>query len=57
MIKNKIDDQLMTVASLYKHIQYKFDGLGDDFLKQVIRDWYQGNLSSSYNLTKIVKMS
>lgn len=55
MIKNVIDNKMMNLKDLLDYIKYKFEGLGEDFLKQVIRDWFNGKLEGSNSLSKNVK--
>jgi hypothetical protein len=55
MIKNKIDEELMSVKSLYEYMNYKFD-VNEEFIKQVIRDWVSGNINDNYQLTKNVSL-
>lgn len=56
MVLNKVNKEQMTVASLYDYMKYKYE-LGDDFLKQIIDDWYKGNLDKSGQLSKNVSMA
>lgn len=53
MIKNKVNGEMMTVKSLLDYLRYKYK-LGDDFLKQIIKDWYNGNIDKTYILSKNV---
>lgn len=55
MIKNRVNNEMMSIGSLLEYLRYKFEGLGDDFLKQIIRDWFNGNLENNDNLSKNVK--
>ena len=55
MIKNKIDDELITPKSLYEYMKYKFD-VNEEFVKQVIRDWVSGSINDDYQLTKNVSI-
>lgn len=55
MVTNKVNGEMMTVKSLFDYMKYKYK-LGDDFLKQVIDDWYNGRLQDSYNLSKNVSI-
>ena len=56
MILNKVSQELMTAKSLADYLQYKYE-LGEDFLKQIINDWYKGNLNDSDNLSKNISIS
>ena len=57
MIMNKVDNEMLTPRSLYQHLKYKFN-MGDDFLQQVVRDWFDGKYhnNSNYSLSRNVKM-
>lgn len=55
MVLNKVNQEQMTIKSLYDYMKYKYE-LGDDFLKQIIDDWYNGNLDKSGRLSKNVSM-
>lgn len=51
MIQNKIDEELITPKNLLKHLIDKFK-LDQEFLSQIIRDWYDGKLDSNYLLSQ-----
>ncbi len=51
MILNKVNQELMTPKSLFDYLTYKYK-LGSDFIKQIIKDWYTGNLDKSGGLSK-----
>jgi hypothetical protein len=51
MIKNKVDDELITPKNLLKHLIVKFN-LDPDFLTQIIRDWWDGQLDGDFMLSK-----
>lgn len=55
MIKNKIDEELMSAKSLFEYMKYKFD-VNEEFIKQVIRDWVSGTINDDYQLTKNVPL-
>lgn len=55
MIRIKVDNEVITPKSLYEYMKYKYK-MGDDFTKQVIRDWMYGNISDDFNLSKNVTM-
>ena len=55
MIMNKVNQELMTPKSLFDYMKYKYE-LGDNFIKQIIDDWYKGNLNDSDRLSKNVSM-
>lgn len=43
MVKIKVDGSEIEVADLFKYLKKKYN-LGDDFIKQVIKDWMFGTL-------------
>jgi hypothetical protein len=53
MIMNKVDEELITPKNLLKHLIDKFE-LSQDFLSQIIRDWYDGQLDGEFMLSKNV---
>lgn len=53
MVKINVDEEIISPKALYEYMKYKFE-LGDEFTKQVIRDWMFGNISDDYQLTKNV---
>ena len=55
MIMNKVNQELMTPKSLFDYMKYKYQ-LGDDFIKQIIDDWYNGNLDDYGRLSKNVSL-
>jgi len=56
MILNKVSQELMTVRSLFDYFKYKYQ-LGDEFIQQIINDWYRGDLNNSSRLSKNITMS
>lgn len=73
MVKNKVDEEEMSIAELYEYMQHKFN-IGDksidetgethpkntpskEFLKQVITDWMTGNISDDYSLSKMIPLN
>ena len=55
MVLNKVNNEMLTVESLYEHMKYKFNEHDDEFIKQVIRDWYGGKIAKDYSLSKNVR--
>lgn len=55
MVMVKADKETITPKSLYEYLKYKYK-MGDEFTKQVIRDWMYGNISDEYQLSKNVSM-
>lgn len=55
MVKNTVNNDIISDAALLDYLKYKFEGLGDEFLKQVISDWFNGKLDKGTVLSKNVK--
>jgi hypothetical protein len=56
MIEVKADGEVITPKALYEYLKYKYK-LGEEFTKQVIRDWMYGQISDNYMLTKNVPLN
>jgi hypothetical protein len=58
MILNKVSGEMITDKAVLDYLSYKpeYKGLSEEFLKQVIRDWFGGNLKKSNELTRNVTM-
>jgi len=56
MIEIKADGEVITPKSLYEYMKYKYK-MGEEFTKQVIRDWMFGNITDDYSLSKNVAMN
>jgi hypothetical protein len=56
MVKIKIDDSEIEVADLYEYMKKKYK-LGDDFTKQVIKDWMFGTVKDGNKLSKNVAIN
>ena len=72
MVKCLTDEEEISVKELYDYMKYKHS-IGDDidettdkpvkktpskeFLKQVITDWVNGNISSDYSLSKVIPLN
>jgi hypothetical protein len=56
MIEVKADGEVISPKSLYEYMKYKYN-MGEEFTKQVIKDWVFGNITDSYQLTKNVTMN
>lgn len=55
MIVNKTNEELLTLKSLLKYIEYKFENYSREFIKQVITDWISGFIKKdNYILSKNV---
>jgi len=55
MIMIKLDEEIISPKALFEYLKSKFNA-GDEFIKQVIRDWVSGNISEDYQLSKNVSM-
>lgn len=55
MISNKVSDEMVTAKALLDYMCYKYK-VNDEFIKQVISDWYNGSISDSYTLSKNVAL-
>jgi hypothetical protein len=55
MVMVKADEESITPKDLYEYMKYKHK-MGDEFTKQVIRDWMFGNITDGYLLSKNVTM-
>ncbi len=56
MVLNKVNQELMTAKSLSDYLKYKHK-LGEEFLQQIINDWFKGNLKDSDSLSKNISIS
>ena len=56
MFKIKIDDEVITAEKLYKYFKNKYK-VGSQFIKQVIKDWVDGNITDDYGLSKNVPVN
>lgn len=56
MIEVKADGETITPKALYEYLKYKYK-LGEDFTKQIIRDWMYGNISDDYRLSKNIPVN
>ena len=56
MIEVKADGEVISPKALFEYLKYKYK-LGEEFTKQVIRDWMYGNISDNYMLTKNVPLN
>jgi len=55
MIIIKTDNETISPKSLYQYLKYKY-GVGNEFIKQIIRDWVSGKIGDDYQLSKNVTM-
>lgn len=56
MVKIKIDGEMITPKALYEYLKYKYK-MGDDFTKQIIRDWMFGKINKDNRLSKNVPLN
>jgi len=56
MIMIKVDQEVITPKSLYEYFKDKYK-MGEEFTKQVIRDWMYGNITDDYRLSKNITMN
>jgi len=49
----KADDSLTDGKSLLRYLSMKYDDVGDEFLKQVIRDWSDDAIEDGMLTTKV----
>jgi hypothetical protein len=56
MIMVKADQEVITPKSLYEYLKYKYK-MGEEFTKQVIRDWMYGKITDDYHLSKNTPMN
>jgi hypothetical protein len=56
MIMVKADEELITPKSLYEYLKYKYK-MGEEFTKQVIRDWMYGKITDDNRLSKNVALT
>lgn len=56
MIQVNADKEVISPKSLFEYLAYKYK-LGEEFTKQVIRDWMSGSISDDFMLSKNVPMN
>lgn len=56
MVMVKADEEAITPKDLYEYMKSKYK-TGDEFTKQVIRDWMYGNITDDYRLSKNVALN
>jgi hypothetical protein len=56
MVKIKVDGGEIEVADLYEYMKKKYK-LGDEFIKQVIKDWMFGTVKDGNKLSKNVAIN
>lgn len=56
MLINKVNDEMITIKSVFDYIKYKFEGISEEFIKQILVDFMKGNLSKNNNISSNVQM-
>lgn len=58
MVKNKIDDEELTIEQLFKYIKHSTDLTDENspIIKQTIKDWVFGNIDDDNALSKNVPL-
>jgi phosphomannomutase len=56
MIMVKADEESITPKDLFEYLKHKYK-MGDDFIKQVIRDWVHGEITDDFRLSKNVALN
>jgi hypothetical protein len=56
MVRIKVDGDEIAVKDLFKYLKNKWK-IGDEFIKQVIRDWFTGKIKDGNNLSKNVAIN
>jgi hypothetical protein len=60
MVKNKIDDEELSLKELKQYLKFKFefeDDTNDKFVEQVITDWMYGRIGDDNMLTKNIPLN
>lgn len=55
-IKKKIDGSEISPSELSKYFNTKFSHLNSDFIKNIIKDWYNGNFDNGLVLSSNVSL-
>ena len=56
MIMINADEEAITPKDLYEYLKHKYK-VGEEFTKQVIRDWVDGKITDDFRLTKNISLS
>lgn len=56
LIHNNIDGTTLSPKALKERLKYKFGDLSDEFLEQIISDWFNDKITDDYLLSKPVSM-
>jgi len=57
IITNKISGEEISPKALFNYLTNKYTKVNDELIKQIIDDWYSGNLSKDYKLSKNVRFN
>ena len=55
MVMVRADEEVISPKALYEYMKYKFN-MGEEFTKQVIRDWISNKITDDYKLSKNVAL-
>lgn len=56
-IKKKIDGSEINPAQLFDYYRGKFLGVSDEFIQQVIKDWFNGDIGDDLTLSRNVPIN
>ena len=56
MVKNLIDENILTLDELKSYILKKFNSHSKEFLNQVIKDWFSGYYNKYNKLSRNIKL-
>jgi hypothetical protein len=56
MVMVKADEEAITPKDLFEYLKYKYK-VGEEFTKQVIKDWMFGKITDDYRLSKNVALN
>jgi len=56
MIQVKADGEVITPKALYEYLKFKYK-VGEEFTKQIVRDWMYGGINNDFHLSKNVQVS
>lgn len=54
LISKKVNGETITPKLLLDYLKHKYVGVNEEFIKQLLTDWYKGNLKKGGRLTKNV---
>lgn len=56
MIMVKADEEVITPKAIFEYLKFKYK-VGDDFIKQLIKDWVYGKITDDFRLSKNVALT